>query len=485
MRYFLLFWLPIFTFGQDFVVLPKEVEKKEICEIIYTIKDLADSIHITEILKTEPRLWQKSVVDIPNFGWGKRSAWLKFDVKASAENQFLLQINSSVFDDLSFYLVQNKRIIQAYEHLSRTSSVDARPYYHRDFVFPLKLTTGQHYTIYLHGKSILNTNKFPLIIWTQKSFEQNDRKVNLFWGIIIGVFTLIAIINFTIGLLLNLRIFHFYGFYVLGIIMVFFHLEGYLYEYLPINLIKNSFFDLSHLFTYSFLFWNILFVMAFTKVSLANRPIFERSLRVLAFFFCISLLFAVFSPLWLPFVSDTFLQVYGWFGRGFLIFSILMLFVNVFMSVRQNYLSMIYLIAVVPAILLYLISQYFNHIFNFWLVQPYVYLLGFLIELVILSVAMFFKVKNYLFKTVTVEPVVNNIENEPVIKENTIKKEILSKREIEIITAFAKGFTYQDISDAMFISPHTVRTHIKNIYQKLDINSKAEAVKIAIEQGWL
>lgn len=406
-------------------------------------------------------------------------------MKATAKNQFLLQINSSVFDDLSFYLVQNKQIVQLYEHFGRTSAVDTRPYHHRDFVFPLKLSVGQNYTIYLHGKSILNTNKFPLIIWTQKSFEQNDRKVNLFWGIVIGIFTLIAVINFTIGLLLKLRIFHFYGFYVLGIIIVFFHLEGYWYEYFPANILKNSIFDLSQLFSYSFLFWNILFVMAFTKVSLANQPVFERSLRVLAFFFCISLIFAVFSPLWLHFVSDTFLQVYGWFGRGFLIFSILMLFVSVLMSVRQNSMSLIYLIAVVPAILLYFISQYFNHIFNFWLVQPYVYLLGFLFELVILSVAMFFKVKSYLFKSGTPDSVAESIENESTTQENVTRKENLSKREIEIITAFAKGFTYQDISDAMFISPHTVRTHIKNIYQKLDINTKAEAVKIAIERGWL
>jgi DNA-binding CsgD family transcriptional regulator len=78
------------------------------------------------------------------------------------------------------------------------------------------------------------------------------------------------------------------------------------------------------------------------------------------------------------------------------------------------------------------------------------------------------------------------VADKQVVETNVLqKKELLSKREIEILAAFAKGFTYQDISDALFISPHTVRTHIKNIYQKLEINSKAEAVKIAIESGWI
>lgn len=53
---------------------------------------------------------------------------------------------------------------------------------------------------------------------------------------------------------------------------------------------------------------------------------------------------------------------------------------------------------------------------------------------------------------------------------------------MEILKAFANGFTYHEISDAMFISPHTVRTHLKNIYQKLGINSKAEAIRYVIEK---
>ncbi|MDR3668119.1 MAG: response regulator transcription factor [Ignavibacteriaceae bacterium] len=53
---------------------------------------------------------------------------------------------------------------------------------------------------------------------------------------------------------------------------------------------------------------------------------------------------------------------------------------------------------------------------------------------------------------------------------------ILSKREKEILDQLAKGYTYKQISDNLFISPETVRGHLKNIYQKLHVHSKMEAV---------
>lgn len=60
----------------------------------------------------------------------------------------------------------------------------------------------------------------------------------------------------------------------------------------------------------------------------------------------------------------------------------------------------------------------------------------------------------------------------------------LSKREIEILEKIANGLTYQQIGDAIFISPKTVRKHIENIYEKLQVHSKMEAVKIARRNRW-
>jgi DNA-binding NarL/FixJ family response regulator len=53
----------------------------------------------------------------------------------------------------------------------------------------------------------------------------------------------------------------------------------------------------------------------------------------------------------------------------------------------------------------------------------------------------------------------------------------LSKREQEILEQLSKGFRYKEIADQLFLSIDTVRTHIRNIYEKLQVNSRAEALR--------
>ncbi|WP_026776567.1 response regulator transcription factor [Polaribacter sp. Hel_I_88] len=52
----------------------------------------------------------------------------------------------------------------------------------------------------------------------------------------------------------------------------------------------------------------------------------------------------------------------------------------------------------------------------------------------------------------------------------------LTKRETEILLQLSKGLNYNNISDNLIISPSTVRKHIENIYKKLQVHSKMEAV---------
>lgn len=52
----------------------------------------------------------------------------------------------------------------------------------------------------------------------------------------------------------------------------------------------------------------------------------------------------------------------------------------------------------------------------------------------------------------------------------------LTERELEVLTFIAKGFSYQEGAAMLGVSTNTVRTHVKRIYQKLAVNSRAEAV---------
>jgi DNA-binding NarL/FixJ family response regulator len=61
----------------------------------------------------------------------------------------------------------------------------------------------------------------------------------------------------------------------------------------------------------------------------------------------------------------------------------------------------------------------------------------------------------------------------------------LSAREMDILAGLAEGKSYMIIAEKLFISPHTVRKHMTNIYEKLHVNSKVEAVRMALEKKWV
>ncbi len=60
----------------------------------------------------------------------------------------------------------------------------------------------------------------------------------------------------------------------------------------------------------------------------------------------------------------------------------------------------------------------------------------------------------------------------------------LTEREMDILERLVQGKEYKKIADEIFLSPHTVRTHITNIYKKLHVNNRVQAVNISSKKGW-
>ena len=59
----------------------------------------------------------------------------------------------------------------------------------------------------------------------------------------------------------------------------------------------------------------------------------------------------------------------------------------------------------------------------------------------------------------------------------------LTPREGEVLGLLVEDETEADIADHLGISPHTIRTHVKNLYAKLQVHSRAQAVRAAFERG--
>lgn len=55
----------------------------------------------------------------------------------------------------------------------------------------------------------------------------------------------------------------------------------------------------------------------------------------------------------------------------------------------------------------------------------------------------------------------------------------ISDREREVLTLLAAGHSNQEIADRLFISTNTVKTHLNNLYQKLEVSRRGQAVKKA------
>ncbi|WP_293225641.1 response regulator transcription factor [Ottowia sp.] len=61
----------------------------------------------------------------------------------------------------------------------------------------------------------------------------------------------------------------------------------------------------------------------------------------------------------------------------------------------------------------------------------------------------------------------------------------LSAREAEVLRLVARGHTLEEVAQALGVSRHTVRSFVRRIYDKLQVGTRAEAVRAAARQGWL
>lgn len=70
-------------------------------------------------------------------------------------------------------------------------------------------------------------------------------------------------------------------------------------------------------------------------------------------------------------------------------------------------------------------------------------------------------------------------------EEQSVELGQLSERELEIVRLVATGKSNKEIASQLFLSPNTVKVHLRNIFAKIGVQSRTEATMYAVRQGWV
>jgi NarL family two-component system response regulator LiaR len=113
----------------------------------------------------------------------------------------------------------------------------------------------------------------------------------------------------------------------------------------------------------------------------------------------------------------------------------------------------------------------FNHSFEIYI--------GFIaVIFTALGIWLALKLSKPKIETVVVEKEVYVSRNENFVLDTSLVSQLeLSKRELEILSLLAQGHSNQEIAEKLFVSLSTVKTHIQNLFEKLDVKRRIQAVE--------
>lgn len=82
-----------------------------------------------------------------------------------------------------------------------------------------------------------------------------------------------------------------------------------------------------------------------------------------------------------------------------------------------------------------------------------------------------------------VKTVIKEVPGPFAVNEAELKKLNLSTREYEVLQLLAKGFSNAGIAESLFLSLSTIKTHVSNLYLKMDVKSRTQALEKAKRLG--
>lgn len=145
-------------------------------------------------------------------------------------------------------------------------------------------------------------------------------------------------------------------------------------------------------------------------------------------------------------------------------------------KIKQNKELISYAIAMAILLLLLRLLEY-----KFLVLEYKVEIYAGIIAIIFLLIGIWVanKVTKPKVETVVVEKEVKIFQDNFSVNTEAIETLKISSRELEVLQLMAKGLSNQEIADSLFVSLHTIKTHNANLFEKLDVKRRTQAVEVA------
>jgi DNA-binding CsgD family transcriptional regulator len=414
-------------------------------------------------------VFSKNVQAYPIIKNEKKRYWVKFTLSSKSKEVFQLSLRNNHNSDL-FVLSQ----LHSESNLKAVPIEEA----YSEVYFTDKLGAGESKTYYISAISYLPYISFPMFYQDIEHANADRARRSLLWGIYIGILLSLSITIMVMSMLLKIKPYFILSLWSIAMTLMFTWQGGHIFTFLGYNFSINAktvvYFFLRGMTILLFL----VFIRQVTIFESRGKSFFKKVFTSLLWMVGLSqMLFLVFglnNPQWVREYQHVFL--YTFWTLTISAFGLTVIWLV--KPLKKNGTFGLIILTFFLPFMAFLISNANNYygLTSIAIEVPKSYFIGFSIQLIVFVLFILDELKHTIVLSNNLEIKVFNPQSEG--RKGMDNLLLLTPRENEIFKAYCNGFTYQEISNAFFISPNTVRTHLKNIYKKLNINSKAEGIHL-------
>lgn len=454
--YFVLFSQQIFS--QNF---PKKNSKK------FSIKYYKQD---TQNLKVD--ILSENFKSMPKpFSFGRKNGTYWFKIKQHKSNlnskKLIAYIPTHNIDLIEVYQLKNNKLI----HLNSTGNSISQEKLEIDFKYPAFNFIANN-TYYLKVEFPKEAN-FPIKIIDDKKFLNyilSKKTINSFYY---GTCIIIIFLNIFFFLKFNDRAYLYYLLLLTSLMTTFLLYDGSL-----INIFRGNkfYYKLELLIHISNEIWFLLFSIKFLNLK-------KKIPKITKLFYLFPTGVIIFYLIYLFTNNYTYVAIAEIIGIS--LFPILWFYGIYFIrKVPSSKFYVLGYLLMVPFAVFFIIG----YPFGFWHVHGDMLIVKIAswLDILVFTYALSYRMKIEFTNNISL---INELKNsiitvslkEPeednylfLLKDNSISEQPLTLREIDILSYLNDGYTNKSISEKLFISPHTVKSHTRNIYSKINVNSRNE-----------